>query len=150
MKYDPELRVFPNSKELEHETEDSRRNYILKDLLNARFLKGEKGTYWLRRLRPTNRISSGTVALFRFEDYILGEGRIISESVKHYLKYKDAEYEGYIMFDPESLIAYKRKIPVNEINAVISPLRKTLGKRNAWTRVPLSFHQAILELQNNE
>ena len=150
IKYVPELRVFPNSTLLEHKTEGARKTYIIKDLGNERFLRGEKGTYWLRSLRPTNRISPGTVALFRFKDDIIGEGIIKSASVEHYFKDGDDEYEGYIMFDSGSLVAYKRKITVEEINFLIAPLRKTLGKRNAWTRIPLSFHDAILALQRGD
>ncbi|MHB1708745.1 MAG: hypothetical protein ACYCT2_04635 [Thermoplasmataceae archaeon] len=148
-KYPPELRVFPNSTFLEHQTKESRLKYIKKDLANERFLRGKEGTYWLRSLKPTHRISPYTIALFRFQDVIIGEGIVVSDSVEQHTKFGEDEYEGYIMFDQNTLTTYKREIPVKEINYVISPLGKTLGMRNAWTRVPLSYHEKILALQNN-
>ena len=99
-------------------------------------------------LRMTRRISIGTIALFRFGiDEILGEGVISSESTEYYYKDENGEeYEGYIMFDPTTLMAYPQPIPITRVNDIIRPLKKTLGQANAWTRLPMTYHQKILDL----
>lgn len=147
-KYDPELRIFPNSRILESSTKADRTKYIIDDLKHRGLPRGSPGKYWLRSLRMTRRISIGTIALFRFGiDEILGEGVISSESTEYYYKDENGEeYEGYIMFDPTTLMAYPQPIPITRVNDIIRPLEKTMGQANAWTRLPMTYHQKILDL----
>lgn len=145
IKYGPELRIFPNDKNgIGHENLEERKEFLFGGM-KPTSLRNREGIYRVENIKQLNRISSGSYALFRFEDYIIGEGKIISE-VKRFKKndkYFIDGLQGYIEFSEGSLFQYKHKITMSELEELTG---KYPGKRNSWTRFEISYLEKIREI----
>ncbi|MHB8360204.1 MAG: hypothetical protein ACYDAO_05130 [Thermoplasmataceae archaeon] len=143
-KHPVELRIFPNQKwNIGHSKENIRLNYLFGE--DGETLKNRKGVYRVHTVKPLHRIRVGTIALFRYEDKLLGEGKI-SKDV-HYLKHDHWYFvpgmEGYVEFDTTSLHPYPNKPSLEEIERITG---KFPGKRNSWTIFGLHYLDEIREV----
>ncbi|MHB1708612.1 MAG: hypothetical protein ACYCT2_03955 [Thermoplasmataceae archaeon] len=144
-KYEPELRVFPNEKyDVGHYSLADRQEFLFGGM-DPYDLRNRNGVYRVHTIPQVRRVSAGSYALFRFEDSIIGEGRISGEV--SLLRKRDKYYfmgmQGYVVFDTSSLYAYKHKISVDELESIT---KKYPGKRNSWTRFDLSFLDSIRKI----
>lgn len=141
-KHPVELRIFPNQKygNVGHEDVEERLNYLFGTRDNT--LLNRNGVYRVHTVIPVNRMKEGTIALFRYEDRILGEGKI-SQEVR-YLEPSNPHYhpemEGYLVFDTNSLYPYPNEPAIKELWEITG---KFPGYRNSWTRFNLRFLSEI-------
>ena len=141
-KYEPGLRIFPNDKyETGHEKLEERIEFLFGGMKPSS-LRNREGIYRVHKTKPLNRISIDSYALFRFEDYIIGEGKIISEvkNLNKNGKYYVEGLQGYITFSEKSLFQYMHKITMNELEEITG---KYPGKRNSWTIFEMLYLEEI-------
>lgn len=141
-KYEPGLRIFPNDKyETGHEKLEERIEFLFGGMKPSS-LRNREGIYRVHKTKPLNRISIDSYALFRFEDYIIGEGKIISEvkNLNKNDKYYVEGLQGYITFSEKSLFQYMHKITMNELEEITG---KYPGKRNSWTIFEMLYLEEI-------
>jgi hypothetical protein len=137
-KHPVELRIFPNQKYggIGHDKAEERLNYLFGRKGDTLF--NRKGVYRVHTVIPVNRMKEGTIALFRYEDRILGEGKISHEV--RYLEPNNPNYypgmKGYVVFDTVSLHHYPHELSISELWKITG---KFPGQRNSWTRFDLSF-----------
>ena len=137
-KHPVEMRIFPNQKygDIGHDEAEERLNYLFGH--HGDTLLNRNGVYRVHSVIPVNRMKEGTIALFRYEDRILGEGKISHEV--RYLEPSNPNYhpemEGYVVFDKVSLHHYPNEPSVNELWKITG---KFPGKRNSWTRFDIGF-----------
>lgn len=93
IKYPWFIRVFPNSRYKEFNSEESFEDFIKEDLPNRKI----PGQYSFHKYSRLKNIGIGTLVLFRYLDKIKGIATVGSEAV-HSIKTSDAgKYEGYII-----------------------------------------------------
>ncbi len=141
-----EIRIFPNSQKLEFKSKDELNNYIREDLRTSK----RKGRYNFRRFRSVKLISPGSIALFRFADAILGWGAVREKAVYEPFDDEESEqhYEGYIMFRPETVKAFKKPLSVKDLEAITGMVfhyKDNFNTGRSYYKIPFKFRNRIKE-----
>ena len=137
------IRIFPNSLAKEFGTEDDLKKYLSNELPKRENPAGRYNFHSFSRVRY---IPSGTLALFRFQDKIIGWGR-----VKGKAKESSAlpGYEGYMIIDPSSIHVLKTPLSIKRLEDIIKREKTFHFKQNYKTGrgyriVPSKYYDEVL------
>ena len=136
------IRIFPNNTSKEFSTEDELRDYLLNDLPT----RVPPGRYNFLSFRSVRNIPSGTLALFRFQDMIIGWGRVKDRAKKSSAV---PGYEGYMIIDPSIIHVLKTPLSIKRLEDIIKREKTFHFKQNYKTGrgyriVPSKYYEEVL------
>ena len=107
----PEVRIFPNNRNMEFDTKEELAKY-----LNEGFYPKRTGTYYFRSYRQVKCIPRDSWALFRFGDSIMGCAQVKEPAVsRDYESQELKEYEGQITFDVPSTKVFNPPLKIERL-----------------------------------
>jgi len=134
----PHIRILPHSQK-----EFPSQDFLQTWLITA--LKARAGIYRLRSKDAIADLAAGSIALFRYGDYIVGEaivrGYARQEFTERMLSGDTERYEAYITFVPESVRLFAPPMPIEELQKLVGiehPLTvaRTYFKISDWSIYP--------------
>ena len=107
----PEVRIFPNNRNIEFDTKEELAKY-----LNEGFYPKRTGTYYFRSYRQVKCIPRDSWALFRFGGSIMGCAKVKEPAVsRNYESQELKEYEGQITFDVPSTKVFNPPLKIERL-----------------------------------
>ena len=126
------IRIFPHSRE-EFNTDDELRMWLYNGL------RLRDGEYYLRSTKGVGSIPPGSIVLFRFDKYIVGEA-IVKDDVKEINIIKnDVKYGGMIKFEASSIRIYRRPLEIKFLEKLTGrdfSVARTYFRINEWDIYP--------------
>lgn len=140
------IRIFPNSTSEEFDTEEKLREY-LSNVLPTRKLQGK---YNFHKFRSVRNISAGTIALFRFQDRIVGFASVAKRPV---LTSPGSRYEGHMIIDTSSIRLLDKNLSIERLEEIINHEKKLHFGKNyktgrGYTELPEKYNKAIMDELN--
>ena len=136
------IRIFPNSTAEEFETEEELREYLSNELPTRK----PQGKYNFHKFRSVKNISAGTVALFRFQDRIVGFATVAERPV---LTSPGSYYEGHMIIETSSIRLLSKNLSIKRLEEIINHEKSLHFKNNyktgrGYTELPQKYNKSIM------
>lgn len=139
-----QVRIFPHSRQ-EFPSQDT----LLAWLLTG--LRGRGGVYLLRNPDAVKSVPPGSVVLFRYGNFIVGEAIVARDKVLFTEKHRDqtltgeeAEYGATVTFVPSSIRLYAPPLPVEKLQKHL-PQKDVTKFAGAYTELEWSIYGIVLQ-----